>query len=84
MTLVFYPCFPQLSINMKTFAPILLLLILTNCSPQSEKGDNFLAERIARIENGLQPNLQIQGDSIPSYNIEERLKELGVCRTFWL
>jgi len=78
MTLVFYPCFPQLSINMKTFAPILLLLILTNCSPQSEKGDNFLAERIARIENGLQPNLQIQGDSIPSYNIEERLKELGI------
>jgi CubicO group peptidase (beta-lactamase class C family) len=63
---------------MKIFAPFLLLLLLTNCSQQTKKNDNLLAEKIARIENGLQPNLQIQGDSIPSYNIEERLKELGI------
>ena len=46
--------------------------------PGSENEKKKLNERIARIENGLQPNLQIQGDSIPTFNIEERLKELGI------
>lgn len=64
---------------MKTISPVLfLLLILMSCSPKPEKGIDLLEERIARIENGLQPNLQIQGDSIPTFHIEERLKELGI------
>ncbi|MEM9985403.1 MAG: serine hydrolase domain-containing protein, partial [Bacteroidota bacterium] len=63
---------------MKTIIPICLLSILIACSPKSPNGNQALEERIARIENGLQPTLQIQGDSIPRYNIEERLKELGI------
>lgn len=63
---------------MKNYVTIFVLLVLIGCSEKSENDNNLLAERITRIENGLQPNLQIQGDSIPSYNIEERLKELGI------
>ena len=63
---------------MKTYTFIILHLILMGCSTQSEKDKKLLAERIFRIENGLQPNLQIQGDSVPKYNIEARLKELGI------
>ncbi len=63
---------------MKNLTAIFLLLVLIGCSSKSEKENKILAERISRIENGLQPNLQIQGDSIPNYNIEERLKELGI------
>ncbi len=63
------------------FFVFLILLILSSCSPQSEKHKKFLNERISRIENGLQSNIQIQyGDSvsIQYYNIEERMKELGI------
>nr|WP_321235084.1 serine hydrolase domain-containing protein [uncultured Psychroserpens sp.] len=67
---------------MKSFFCFLInLLILTSCSGQSEKDKKLLDERISRIENGLQSNLQIQyGDSlsIQYYNIEERMKELGI------
>lgn len=63
---------------MKILNPILIILILIGCSPEPEKNQKFLSERISRIENGLQPNLQIQGDNIPNYNIEERMKELGI------
>ncbi len=60
--------------------PILtfLLSILIACAPEPPSETQALEARIARIENGLQPILQIQGDSIPRYNIEERLKELGI------
>jgi CubicO group peptidase (beta-lactamase class C family) len=63
---------------MKNIARIFLLLVLIGCSPESKEENKLLIERISRIENGLQPNLQIQGDSIPNYNIEERLKQLGI------
>lgn len=66
---------------MRTFNFLLILLILTSCSNQSEKDKKFLDERISRIENGLQSNLQIQyadSVSIQYYNIEERMKELGI------
>ncbi|MEO1053408.1 MAG: serine hydrolase domain-containing protein [Bacteroidota bacterium] len=63
---------------MKTLIPIFLLLILIGCATQTEKDNEQLTERISRIENGLQPNLQIQGDSIPLYNIEARMRELGI------
>ncbi|WKK66513.1 serine hydrolase [Lutimonas zeaxanthinifaciens] len=56
----------------------LVLFLLINCSPKSKVEEELLNERIQRIENGLQPDLQIQGDTIPVYNLEERLKELGI------
>lgn len=58
-----------------------ILLILISCTSQSEKDKKLLDERISRIENGLQSNLQIQyGDSltIQYYNIEDRMKELSI------
>lgn len=66
---------------MRTFNFLVTLLILFNCSAQSEKDKKLLDERISRIENGLQSKLQIQyGDSvsIEYYNIEERMKELNI------
>ena len=65
-------------IIMKKIIPFSLLLFLIGCTPESDEDRDSLAERIARIENGLQPVLQIQGDSIPNYNIEERMRELGI------
>ncbi len=63
---------------MKTIFPIILFLVIIGCSPKSTEESNPLDDRIARLENGLQPNLQIQGENIPNYNIDERLKTLGI------
>lgn len=63
---------------MRTLFSSLILLILIGCSPQSKKNKELLEKRIVRIENGLQPALQIQGDTIPFYNIETRMQELGI------
>ena len=63
---------------MKNLIPIILLLVLVGCSSTSENDDKLLAERISSIENGLQPSLQIQGEPVPGYNIEERMKVLGI------
>lgn len=63
---------------MKTYHILTLILFLSACSPASDQDQILLSERIARIENGLQPNLQIQGDSLPYFNIEERMQELGI------
>ena len=63
---------------MKNLIPIILLLVLMGCSSTTENDDKLLSERISRIENGLRPNLQIEGEPVPAYNIEERLKELGI------
>ncbi len=63
---------------MKNYASLLLLLILFSCTAPSEQDNEQHTERIIRIENGLQPTMQITGDSIPNYNIEERLRELGI------
>lgn len=63
---------------MTNLLPIFLSLALIGCSQQPDTGKKPAAERISRIENGLQPNLQIQGDSIPNYNIEERMRTLGI------
>lgn len=63
---------------MKNFKLVILLFILAACSPKPLQDQELLAQRISRVENGLVPNLQIQGDSVPNYNIEERMKELGI------
>lgn len=60
---------------------IALFVLLNSCVSQSQEDTKQLDERIARIENGLQSNLQIQyGDSISIqyYTIEDRMKELNI------
>ncbi len=52
--------------------------ILASCTPKSETDEQLLQKKITKIENNLQPNFQITGDSIPIYNIEERMQELGI------
>jgi len=64
--------------KMKRFIPVLLLIVLVGCSSATENDERLLFERISRIENNLQPNLQIEGEPVPVYNIEERLKELDI------
>ena len=59
----------------------IISFVIFNCSGQSNMKRQLLEERITRIENGLQSNLQIQyGDSvvIKKYRIEERMKELNI------
>ena len=63
---------------MRSLNSIFILIILFGCSFQGDKNERFLAERIKRIENGLQPDLQIQGDSVPNYTIEERMRALNI------
>lgn len=63
---------------MKNLAVILILVLLFNCSPKTSENNGNLAERISRIENGLEPNLQIDGDSIPNFNLEERMRQLRI------
>lgn len=65
-------------IHIRVLQTVFLLLVLIGCSPKVEQGQDLLAQRIVRIENGLNPNLQIQGENLPSYNIEDRLRELGI------
>lgn len=64
---------------MRIQALLLISLFLVSCSTQqSEEMDQALQESIARVENGLQPRLQVIGFDVPRYNIEERLRELGI------
>lgn len=64
---------------MRILALLLFGLVFIGCTVQQEKEESQgLRERITRIENGLQPRLQIIGFDVPKYNIEERLKELGI------
>ena len=63
---------------MKYLALCILTAIFVSCGPGQESTQNDLESRIYRIENGLQSNLQIDGDPVPSYNINKRLRELGI------
>ncbi|RIW14050.1 class A beta-lactamase-related serine hydrolase [Algoriphagus lacus] len=67
-----------LSFYMRNIIPFLFVLHLISCGPSKKTDQEILAERISRIENGLQPNLQIEGDSVPQFNIEDRMRELGI------
>lgn len=69
----------QICGNMKKILLITAIFVfLSSCSSKPSKDEVLLEEKIKRIENGLQPNLQINGDSVPNYRIEDRLKELGI------
>ena len=63
--------------------PILVMLIsiLWSCGSEPKSEKDSLSNRISRIENGLQSNLQIQyKDSVikSTYHIEERMRELRI------
>ena len=60
----------------KLFYPLLFLLLTTPLFGQST--NESTEARIERIENGLMPMFQIKGREVPKYNINERLKELGI------
>lgn len=51
----------------------LVLILFFGCS--SNKDSVNIEDRISRIENGLMLPLQIEGEPVPTYSIEERLKE---------
>lgn len=63
---------------MKYLFLFILTTVFVACSSGEESKQDDLESRISRIENGLQPNLQIEGEPVPSYNINERLRELGI------
>lgn len=71
------------------FAPLFLILAtLTACTepaPNKEQTSttdaapkSSLEQRIEGIENSVMPSLQITGREVPTYNIDERLEELGI------
>jgi len=65
--------------TMKNFSLLLVLLFLSACTPpDSASGAQDLDARLARIENGLTPGFQIKGQDQLVFNIDERLKELGI------
>lgn len=51
-------------------------LLLFTASLYAQEAD--LEARIQRIENGLMPSLQIKGEPVPTFNVNERLKQLGI------
>lgn len=54
-------------------------LLLVSCSSSEQEADNSeLDARIARIENGLRPSVQIKGREPEIFNIRERLNELSI------
>lgn len=65
--------------TMRILTLLFLCLSLVSCASQQDKEKSHsLQERISRVENGLQPRLQVIGFDVPKYNVEERLKELGI------
>ena len=63
---------------MKHLLILLSIAALFSCTSTREKEQQELQARIFRIENSIQPILQIEGEEIPTYSIEDRLKELGI------
>lgn len=63
---------------MKTILTSLCFAIVFSCTSTKDRQGQELQERISRIENNIQPLLQIEGEEVPTYSIEERLKDLGI------
>ncbi len=57
---------------------ILSVVTLFSCTSSEEKQQRELQARISRIENNIHPMLQIEGEEVPSYSIDDRMKELGI------
>ena len=63
---------------MKHLLVLLSIITLLSCTDFKEKEQQELQARISRIENNIQPMLQIEGEEVPTYSIEDRLKELDI------
>lgn len=63
---------------MKKLALLLLVFIAVSCTSGEKADQQALEDRITRIENGLMLPLQIKGEEIKTFNINDRLKELGI------
>ncbi|HBH49672.1 MAG TPA: serine hydrolase [Bacteroidales bacterium] len=63
---------------MKHLLILLSVITFLSCSNSKEKQQQELQARISRIENSIQPTLQIDGEEVPTYSIEDRLKALGI------
>jgi CubicO group peptidase (beta-lactamase class C family) len=63
---------------MRHFLIFLIAATLFSCNDTKEKEQQELKDRISRIENGIQPMLQIEGKEVQTYSINERLRELGI------
>jgi len=63
---------------MKSIYFLCFLICLFACDLSKKEQKEDPQNRIQQIENAIQPVLQIEGQEIPSYTIEERLKQLGI------
>lgn len=63
---------------MKHFSSTFFAVLFFIAAPLLGQSDNSLEARINRIENGLTSTLQIEGEEVPTYNINERLKQLNI------
>jgi CubicO group peptidase (beta-lactamase class C family) len=63
---------------MKNLLILLSICTLFSCTDPKEKQQQELLDRISRIEHSIQPTLQIEGEEVPTYFIEDRLKELNI------
>jgi len=58
------------------FYSFIIFLFACESTPPDEKEDFY--EQIVNIESSIKPVLQIEGQEIPEYTIEDRLEELGI------
>ncbi len=64
---------------MKRIYLLLIPVFILGCNSETSKIESTgLDEKISRIENGLQPRLQLTNEELVTFNIEERLRELGI------
>ncbi len=63
---------------MKHLLILLSIATILSCTDSRDKEQQEIQARISRIENSIQPIIQIEGEEVPAYSIEDRLKELGI------
>lgn len=59
----------------KLLTPLLLLVVFACSTPEQEQQED---PGIEKIMSSIQPTLQIEGETTPVYNIEDRLEMLGI------
>lgn len=62
--------------KMKNITYLLLALVVYACTPQEASKDHTAF--IEQIEQNIQPNFRIAGEAVPTFTIEERLRDLGI------
>jgi CubicO group peptidase (beta-lactamase class C family) len=64
---------------MKRSTFLAALFVAVSCSaPDGDKTAQGVAHRVARIESGLTPSFRIKGQEVETFDINERLVELGI------